>query len=45
MPEDARDTVQVSVVKAEPPGIIVVEPMMIPEALPDAVRLGPIVIC
>jgi hypothetical protein len=45
MPEDPRDTVQASVVKPGPPGVIVVDPMTIPEALPDAVRSGLMVIC
>lgn len=45
MPEDPRDTVQTSVVNASPPGVMVVDPMIIAEASPDAVRSGLMVTC
>lgn len=40
IPEDPKDTDKEPLVNAEPPGVIVVEPMMIPDPFPDATTLG-----
>ncbi|KAK4507121.1 hypothetical protein PRZ48_000855 [Zasmidium cellare] len=40
MPEEAKDIETEPLVKADPPGVRVKDPMMIPEPLPDAMMLG-----
>lgn len=40
IPDEPKDTDREPLVNAEPPGVIVVGPMMIPDPLPDAIMLG-----